>query len=353
MINGCIPDKIDKRDKVYEAIAGYNPTDVDFDTGFDIRQYIGTDIRIKNQRRTYACVGFAWSYYAWVLNTVERLQRQGVKVDPLEISAKAFYSQISLGYMKGAYLRDGAKLLVNYGALTEKEVPTYNGNSIDEDWVINKDWKTPEKDELAKRLKAKEYRVIESSINIDVMAKAIQDNYGVVSGCNGDNNGRWRTEEPKAPVSSNVWGHALYFGAYGIKNGRKFVATPNSWGDLLDTKWDGTVGSGWQKFYEDEWFNVKPKVINGYNAIIPNMFNAWTITDKPNIKYTDDELIELVGNNKDCTNSDLINLFAYSLKTPTQEDWNKFYKTKYGKDCPVFTSQLTMDETLIKYNIIV
>lgn len=257
---GAVRDPLDIRDYRYEKVAAAGEP-VDWEKGFDVEKKLNITIPIKNQDGSGSCVGQGWAYYGSVLNAAEVGFYE-------EQSAKAIYSQIELGLQGGgAYVRDGAKLFVNWGSIQESKVPSYeNGEPPQELFMKEKIWKTPEITELADIFKAKEYRTFSAAQNMELFAQAIKDNHGVVGGVEGSNNGTWKSNEPKPPVNKGEWGHCLYWGKFGIDSKGKFIATPNSWG--LREK-DSLHPDGWQKLRED-WFEST------------FMFNPWTLTDKPN-----------------------------------------------------------------------
>jgi len=260
---GCFVDKEDARDLPYDEMALGAPA-VDWTKGYDVERELGIKVKIKNQDGSSSCVGQGFSYYAGVINSAEIGHY-------IEISAKGFYSQIALPG-GGAYIRDGAKLLVNWGALLEIVLASYDGgNPPTEKFMLDKSWITPELVRTAQTLQGKEYRTITAASNMDMFASAIQNNLGVVGGVSGSNNNTWGGNEPKAPKSGeSTWGHCLYFGKFGVDSLGKFISTPNSWGER---KIDDLHRDGWQKFRED-YFNDK------------FMFNPWTITDKPNFSMS-------------------------------------------------------------------
>jgi hypothetical protein len=95
---------------------------------------------------------------------------------------------------------------------------------------------------------------------------AIRDNYGVLGGVYGENNGTWGSGEPKPPVHP-TWAHCIFLGKYGKDELGKYIATPNSWGTRPKDK---LHPDGWQKLRAD-WFNNN------------KMFNPWTLVDKSNL----------------------------------------------------------------------
>ncbi len=256
---GAEPDKLDARDLQYAEIAlGACP--FDWDAGYDIEKELDITIPFKMQGHSQSCVGQAFSYYAAVLNAVE----VGVYKD---LSAKAIYSQIFL-QNGGAYIRDAANLLVDYGALEEYIVPSYeNGNPPSECFVRDTSWKTEELKKLASILASKEYRSIIANANMETFATAIRDNYGIVGGVYGDNDGTWSTNEPQPPKNL-LWGHALYFGKAGKDSLGKVYS---------HTKFLGHQGNRfsphrrWQKLRQNYFQN-------------DFMFNPWTLVDKPNVE---------------------------------------------------------------------
>lgn len=262
---GAVVEPIDNRDLIYDNIAS-GSEEFDWEKGYDIESDLNIKINFEDQGKSSSCVGQAWSYYGSVIDAKET----GVYSKQ---SAKAIYSQIYLPN-GGAYIREGAKLFVNWGSLPEEIISSYeDGKAPSEDFIRDRDWKTENADTLAEMLKAKEYRGIVASNNIDLFAMAIRDNLGVVSGVNGENNGTWSTLEPKPPTNVK-WGHALYFGKAGIDKKGKYIATPNSWGDIY--------GGQWQKLREDYFTSG-------------HMFNPWTLTDKLNNDMGKFRLIQQEG----------------------------------------------------------
>jgi len=66
---------------------------------------------------------------------------------------------------------------------------------------------------------------------MDIFARGILENSGIVGGVRGANGHGWVTERPKPPRKGvKTWGHCIWFGAYGTDEIGRFIATPNSWG---------------------------------------------------------------------------------------------------------------------------
>lgn len=267
---GAVIDPLDKQDIKYDPVAAASP-EVDWEKGFDVEKELNISIPIKDQGMTSSCVGQGWAYYTAVLNALEL-------GNYTEVSAKAIYSQIFLD-QGGAYIREGGRLLTNWGSLLEYIVPSYiNGKPPKEDFVRQLNWKTKEMNNLAAALKSKSYAVINAASNIDIFAKAIRDNYGVVGGVLGSNNGTWNTLEPK-PSEKTDWAHCLYYGKFGIDRFGKYIATPNSWGSRGK---DEIHPDGWQKLRED-FFDTMFQ------------FNPWTMIDQPNIQHPDPKMENLLN----------------------------------------------------------
>lgn len=271
---GAVKDIEDLRDYRYEPVAaGASP--VDWGKGFDIEKVLNIKIPIKNQAQSSSCVGQGWSYYGAVLNAVET----GVYD---EQSAKAIYSQISLGPNRGAYIRDGATLFTDWGSMQETKVSSYeNGNPPTEQFLLDKTWKTPMMDKLADIFKAKEYRTFNAAQNMEMFAQAIRDNYGVVGGVEGVNNGTWSSNEPQPPTHRADWAHCLYFGKFGIDAKGKYIATPNSWGTRNER--DSLHPDDWQKLREN-WFQSVW------------LFNPWTLVDRENVQGVSPDAQKIITN---------------------------------------------------------
>jgi hypothetical protein len=262
---GAFRDIVDIRDRLYDGIA-FGAAPFDWAAGYDVEKVIGHKIPFKDQDGSLSCVGQSWAYYVGVLNAVET----GVYRD---VSAKALYSQIALP-AGGAYLRDGAKLVVNWGAVNEDVVVSYDGGKPPaEPFMREREWLTGFDPHLARVLSAKEFRMI-ASISMEVVAQGIRDNFGLVGGVMGANNGSWNLLEP-VPGALD-WGHAVYFGKAGIDDNGKYIATPNSWGNRFN--------GGWQKFREN-WF------VDKY------MFNPWLLVDQVNPIYMPQEIVDLIAAN--------------------------------------------------------
>jgi len=287
--DGAVKDKADWRDNSYDAyVMGAAPVFIDWTKGFDIRNVLGGDIKIKCQYQSLSCVGQGWSYYVWVKQVIEMMGQYGMTLTQLrtthlgevdQLSAKAIYSQIFIESTGGAYVRDGAKLIIDWGSLPDRIVPSINPdtNIAEESFMRDKSWQNSALNDLAKILCGVDYAVINACDNMDLFAQAIMQNHGVVGGVDGQNNRGWNTENPLPPIRSNgqpIWRHCLYYGAFGTDGQGRFIATPNSWGNgwqnpIRDWKPGDPPGDGWQKLRQD-YFNSQ------------DQFNPWTYVDKPN-----------------------------------------------------------------------
>ena len=275
---GCHKDPLDLRDRRYdEAVAGEAPmTDKDWEEGFDIEKELDFTLPIKDQNSSMSCVFQAISYYVGVLNLAE------VKIYK-EVSAKAGYSQIYIPGGGGAYIREGIKLVVDWGALLESNVRSYENNKPpSETFMRDLSWKNEEADKLAKVLQAKEYRVITACDNMDLFARAIKNNHGVVGGLYVGNSSTWRTNEPKP--TTREFGHALYYGKFGVDELGKYIATPNSWGWRGDDK---LHPDGWQKLRQDYFTGIL-------------QFNPWVLVDRPNQMAINPEIQKILEKYEKC-----------------------------------------------------
>lgn len=270
---GAVKDLPDSRDYRYEPIAA-GSAPVDWAKGYDVEKELNIKLPIKDQDGSSSCVGQGWAYYGAVLNTVET----GVYD---EQSAKAIYSQISLGPNRGAYIRDGATLFTDWGSIEEHRVSSYeNGNPPTEQFMLDRTWKTPMIDKIADMFKAKDYRTFLAAQHMDMFAQAIRDNYGVVGGMEGTNNGTWSSNEPQPPTNRADWAHCVYFGKFGIDEKGKYIATPNSWGTR-----------GIDKLHPDGWQKIRE---NWFKSVW--MFNPWTLVDRENVVGVSPEATKILTN---------------------------------------------------------
>jgi len=244
---GAVPDPIDSRDYNYNKLQRVlgKPT-VNWDKGFEIDA-----LKVEDQNGSSSCVGQAWSKYAEALNIVEE---SGFT----DLSAKFIYSQIFMP-KGGAYIREGAKIVVNQGISPEKDLSSYPSTEAN---MRKKEDITKKISNKAIPYKAKSYASIWHKNKINKFAEAILQNHGVVTGVYGEQSG-WETAYVSPPTTTNVWGHAIYCVGFFKKNNKKYIKFINSWG----TSW-GDSGYG---YIGEDYFN-------------DNIFSAWTLVDLPNTK---------------------------------------------------------------------
>ena len=102
------------------------------------------------------------------------------------------------------------------------------------------------------------------SLNIEVVADAIQRNHGSVTGACGSGPG-WSKWEVRPPLNGETtWGHMICLTGYGQNDKGKYVEFMNSWSEY----WGGNKGRG--RIYEDYFKSG-------------NMFAIWTLVDKENL----------------------------------------------------------------------
>lgn len=298
---GLEKDKEDKRDRAFGGVGPF-----DWELGFDIELLLGYrascsseqefwgvggreawgvaryreivkeckerqiepfKIPVKNQGASSSCTGQALAYYLEILNFIETGKY-------IAISARDVYAYISLGYGKGAYLRDALKLACDRGIGTEELVPCYHRQIINNREFIDpyseteylvKPTESKELNAIREALQSREFRVINGYEDLmNRMAWEMLLGFGSYFGVDGVNNGTWSSEYPQPPQSgqSVQWRHALLGGKAGLdKDGKPFVSPINSW---------GTVGvNGWQKLKQN-YFDVF------------GVFTPWTLIDKNN-----------------------------------------------------------------------
>lgn len=263
---GCIPDSYDPRDLKHEEVVGATPPP-DYKAGFDVEKKLNIKIPFKNQFSSLSCVGQGWAYYFATVHAA----KTGVYD---EVSAKAIYSQIFLP-QGGAMIRDGGMLLVKFGAVLEKIISSYKSNDpADEAFMEDKSWITPEVIAMAKTLQA--MTIVSINPDMDSVASAIRDYYGVVLAVNGENNGTWSSNEPQPPVNT-IWRHCMYFGKFGLDKLNNFISSPNSWG----------TRNAKDELHPDDWQKLR---INWFST--NNVSNVWALIDKPLNKPTMPRLIK-------------------------------------------------------------
>lgn len=205
---GALKDKEDPKDyNAEEILAGVDVPIPSFEEGYSAIKKHWPGMPSKNQRKTFSCVGQAWALYKQVLQAKDTGEKT-------ELSAFSIYNPIAIPGT-GSFIRDGGLRTVDYGVNKEATLPSPG----DEASMTRKFDFEPYKDE-ANYFKNRIVAKIETQ-DIDKIARMIFLNDGVVSG---------------------FGNHAVYFSDYGIINGRKFIRSPNSYGDNAEIYWfDGKV----------------------------------------------------------------------------------------------------------------
>ena len=311
---GALPDPKDDRDYMFEALGSAPLTDEEWAVGFDIEKVAGFTIPVKNQFISYSCVGQAKSYY-WAL--LQGIARGSYK----EISAKSIYALIALGNNQGAFLRDGSKTIKEVGALWEHLLKSYKSDgTTDEAHMTDKSWFNDDMREIMALLRAYDYYRV-TDFSIDGFAKAIRDGYGMVAGVTGTNNGSWTSAYPIPPTLSTpqnqLWGHALYFGKFRIKNGKKEVGCLNSWGNIGE--------NGWQWLTED-WFKDNGRWV----------FNPWVLVNK--INNMSNETAKILKDK----NSAAVGIWLPAIS----EDVLKSYALNMGKTIPMKDGKIDWEKAI-------
>lgn len=228
---GGIPSKYDIRDYWYSPIGRGA---IDWATGYDIEKIVGT-IPTKDQGKSYSCGGQAWAYYGAVLEKI-------ATGDLEERSARWIYSHTHAIPGGGSSAYANNDFCIKTGWVREALVTSYEGKSAPSEAFITQSVPTTP-DIISDTAYAKALSYLKVQPNIDLIAQAIQDNYGVILLVQGEDNGSWRSSFPKPP-SVGVWAHWLYASKFKIINGKKYIGVKNSWGDKTGDK-------GWQWLGED------------------------------------------------------------------------------------------------------
>ncbi|HRY62947.1 MAG TPA: hypothetical protein P5056_04235, partial [Candidatus Paceibacterota bacterium] len=187
-------------------------------SSYSLKDKIG---KIKNQGKSYSCVGQAIAYYVQLLNFLETGKQ-------VEMSARDVYSTI---YQPegGAYIVDGMKKICNSGCVEEKDAPSYeNGVAPSEAFMKNRADITSQESENGMTYLAKKYCTFEKK-NVEKLKIAIYEGTGAVVACDG-NNTCWADGEIEVPEKVN-WAHGiLMVGWDDTKKVFEFVNSWNGWG---------------------------------------------------------------------------------------------------------------------------
>ena len=273
LYTGGVPSSRDGRDFQYEGIASAS-VPFDWNKGFDIETVVGK-LPVKDQGQSLSCGGQAVSQYGGVIEA----QSTGTLE---ERSAKFEYAPVACpgGGSQGRDLMDRG---VNVGFGTEALTSSYiNGNPPTEAFMTNVADITPQAIQTASGAKSKSYVKIVDTTNIDTIAQAIRDNYGILMGVNGEDNGSWLSNNPQKP-SKIVWRHWVFACKARIYNGTKQIGFINSWGK--------TVGDNGVQWINEDYFtsgNVFEAWTMMYNAPVVNGFKHYFGTDLQRGQFGDE-----------------------------------------------------------------
>ena len=215
--NGCVPNKKDSRDItlgdiVMAGVYTPDPNAPTWEVGFDNEIKYGK-LKREHQGGSSSCVGQGWSKYAEMLNLIEEKHAD-------DLSAKDIYSQIFLPDW-GAYLRDGAKVIVNSGVCEEKLISSYlaDGSPPNEEFMRQRPSPLPAGyEENRKTYKSLKYV---SLLVSDPMTDADWENARQII---------WQY----GGFTSGYSGHCMYAVGYGLVDGKRSIKFINSYGENND-----------------------------------------------------------------------------------------------------------------------
>lgn len=261
---GAVPSRVDVRDYQWAEV-GANSAPFDWNAGYDIEAVLGYHLVPKDQGGSGSCGGQAWSSLAAVIEAMATKSFE-------ERSAKFIYSQT---YVPGGGSggRENAEIFRTQGAAREAVLSSYqNGNPPSEAFMERSGDITDAVRADAKLDRSLSYASVLT--DIDSLAQALRDNYGVVIGIDGSNNGTWLSTMPQVPKAGEaIWRHWLYVGRAKLVNGKKCIGVLNSWGI-------STGDRGWQWISEDY---VKSVIHDtAFNLDQKAIWEAWTHIFNPN-----------------------------------------------------------------------
>ena len=228
---GGIIDRVDNRDYQLNEIVGAGATlPFDWTVPYDVEaemskvlSFPNFKLTVKDQGGSYSCGGQAWAYLAEILEAINT-----VGYEPR--SAKYVYSQTyQIG--GGSTGRDNANIYVNQGVSRESMLASYDRGLPPSEAFITRSADITDAIRVNATLdKSSIYAQV--PIDINVIAKTIRDNYCVILGVDGQNNGTWVSEFP-APPTTTEWRHWVCAIKAKMVNGVKHIGFINSWGTTV------------------------------------------------------------------------------------------------------------------------
>jgi hypothetical protein len=208
---GEIPNPKDPRDIVLGDIPFVpDPNAPSWEQGFDNEIKYGK-LKREHQGSSSSCVGQGWSKYVEMLNLIRNQE-------VIDLSARDIYSQIYLPE-GGAFIREGAKTVVNKGDAEESMVSSYdNGKPPTEAFMRLRGDIGP--DDIQNALKYDGLRFVSMTVSAPLSDYDWENIRQVI----------WQF----GGFVSGYSYHCMYASAYGIKNGKKFVNFVNSYGEGSD-----------------------------------------------------------------------------------------------------------------------
>ena len=198
--SGALRDRPDKRDyKAEEILAGVIVQRPPFKEGYSVIKNVWADMPYKDQKKTFSCVGQAAALYKQILQKLDTGEQT-------ELSAFSLYNPVAVPGV-GSYVRDVMMRSKEYGVNKESTL----SSPPDEETMTRKFDFTPYQEEAA----FYKNRIVAtiSTQDFEKLADMLFLNNGFISG--------WGT-------------HAVYFGEYGLADGKRFFKTPNSYGQGQD-----------------------------------------------------------------------------------------------------------------------
>ena len=197
---GALKDKPSHKDyRAEEILAGVEIVRPSFEEGYSVIKKVWSSMPYKNQWATFSCVGQAAALYKQILQKLDTGEET-------ELSAFSLYNPVAFPGT-GSYIRDVMNRTVGYGVNKESTLP-----SPKDEATMTQTFDFTSYGEEAAFYKNRLVATV-STQDFEKLADMLFINNGLVSG----------------------WGsHAVYFGEYGMLNGKRFLKTPNSYGEGND-----------------------------------------------------------------------------------------------------------------------